>query len=63
MELNVWHAKSSDVPVAERDSLLVSVNRLQQSFQEQCNLRGKVNIPLDTVFKREKKKSEKNITS
>ncbi|XP_035464903.1 coiled-coil domain-containing protein 152-like isoform X1 [Scophthalmus maximus] len=32
-------ANSVDRPVAERDVLLVTVNRLQQTLQEQCNLR------------------------
>lgn len=55
---NKWKvANSIDLPVAERDSLLVTVNRLQQSLQEQCNLRGNYNNPLDTVFKWSKKKS------
>ncbi|KAF0031236.1 hypothetical protein F2P81_015791 [Scophthalmus maximus] len=32
-------ANSVDRPVAERDVLLVTLNRLQQTLQEQCNLR------------------------
>lgn len=35
-----------NIHVAERDALLVSVNRLQQSLQEQCHLRGNNEIRL-----------------
>lgn len=27
-------------PLSEKDSLLLTVNKLQQTLQEQCNLRG-----------------------
>ena len=38
-------------PVAERDSLLVTVNGLQETLQEQCNLRGNCNNRPITIIK------------